>query len=307
MKKILAVLIIITLATFALAACGGNDNDVGTQDDPGTPNVTEDTNNGTQDDAETPDIADDTDNETQDDADASDIIALDDLDAPGMRIGVQNGTTGHIFANENFQHAQVDAFPLFGDAVMALRAGSIDAVIIDAIPGAQFALANYGHLILLPETLTAEYYGIAFQHGSRLTEMFDDAINQLRADGTFQAIYDYWILELDGASRYVSPEGTTHPNGTLLMATSAGFPPFELWEGDRIVGFDPCLAQAIGDILGYYIEILDMDFAAIIPAVQTGTVDFGMAGMTVRDDRREFVDFSQGYFYSGQHVLVRVP
>ncbi|MCL2402151.1 MAG: transporter substrate-binding domain-containing protein [Oscillospiraceae bacterium] len=263
MKKILAILIIITMAALALAACGGND-DTG-------------------------------------------IRTLADLDTPGIRIGVQTATTGHIFADENFPDAYVDAFPLFADAVMALRAGSIDAVIIDAIPGAQFAYANYGYLVLLPETLTAEYYGIALQHGSRLTAMFDDAINQLRADGTFQAIYDYWILELEDATRYVSPPGTAHPNGTLLMATSAGFPPFELWEGDRIVGFDPCLAQAIGDILGYEIEILDMEFGAIIPAVQTGAVDFGMAGMTVRDDRREFVDFSQGYFYSGQHVLVRVP
>ncbi|MCL2409211.1 MAG: transporter substrate-binding domain-containing protein [Oscillospiraceae bacterium] len=235
------------------------------------------------------------------------IRTLADLDAPGIRIGVQTATTGHAFADENFPDAYVDAFPLFTDAVMALRAGSIDAVVIDAIPGAQFAAVNYGYIILLPETLTAEYYGIAFQHGSRLTPMFDDAINQLRADGTFQAIYDYWILELEGAPRYVSPPGTTHPNGTLLMATSAGFPPFELWESDRIVGFDPCLAQAIGDILGYRIEILDMDFGAIIPAVQAGAVDFGMAGMTVLDERREFVDFSQGYFYSGQHVLVRVP
>ena len=233
------------------------------------------------------------------------ITSLDDLATPGIRIGVQNGTTGHIFADENFPDAEVDAFPLFADAVMALLAGSIDAVVIDVLPGYEFVRENEGRLILLDGVLTAEYYGIAFAHGSPLTAQFDDAINQLRANSTFQAIYDYWIEQLPDASRYVSPEGTTHPNGVLRMATSAGFPPFELWEGDRIVGFDPCLAQAIGDILGYYIEIVDMDFAAIILSVQAGQVDFGMAGMTVRDDRREFVDFSQGYFYSGQRVLIR--
>jgi len=236
---------------------------------------------------------------------AEPAFTLDDLAT--AHIGVQNGTTGHIFADENFPDAEVAAFPLFADAIMALLAGSLDAVIIDALPGYEFVRENAGRLVILDGQLTAEYYGIAFQHGSHYTALFDDAINQLRANSTFDAIYAYWIYNEPGASRYVSPEGIEHPNGTLLMGTSAGFPPFELWEGGQIVGFDPCLAQAIGDILGYQIEIVDMDFAAIILSVQAGSVDFGMAGMTIRDDRREYVDFSQGYFSSGQRVIVRAP
>ncbi|MCL2202171.1 MAG: transporter substrate-binding domain-containing protein [Oscillospiraceae bacterium] len=232
------------------------------------------------------------------------VITLDNV--AEAHIGVQNGTTGHIFANENFPDAQVDAFPLFADAVMALLAGSIDAVIIDVLPGYEFVSENDGRLVLLDGQLTEEYYGIAFPLGSHYTALFDGAINTLRANGIFDQIYAYWIEnDTENGARYVSPPGTAHPNGTLRMGTSAGFPPFEIWEGGRIVGFDPCLAQAIGDILGYYIEIVDMSFDAIIMSVQTGQVDFGMAGMTIRDDRREFVDFSQGYFSSGQRVLVR--
>jgi len=67
------------------------------------------------------------------------------------------------------------------------------------------------------------------------------------------------------------------------------------------------LAQAIGDIIGYDIEVIDMLFDSIITGVQVGQYDFGMAGMTIREDRREFVDFSQGYFNSGQVILVRTP
>ena len=91
----------------------------------------------------------------------------------------------------------------------------------------------------------------------------------------------------------------------LRMGTNADFPPFEFWEDGEIVGLDPDLARAIGDILGYEIEIIDMDFDAIILSVQQGQVDFGMAGMTIRDDRREFVDFTQGYFNASQRVIVR--
>lgn len=239
--------------------------------------------------------------------DVATITSADDLDQAGIRIGVQNGTTGHIFADENFPEAEVDAFPLFSDAVMALNAESVDAVIVDSLTAAEFVRENEGRLMILGDYLTFEYYGVSFQHGSYLTALFDDAINQLRESGVFYEIYDYWINETPGATRYVTPPGTEHPNGTLTMATSAGFPPFEMFEGPNIVGFDPCLAQAIGDLIGYDIEIINMEFAAIIPGVQIGQYDFGMAGMTINDVRREYVDFSQGYFNSGQVILIRTP
>jgi len=239
--------------------------------------------------------------------DATDITSVDELNVSGIIIGVQNSTTGHTFAIGEFSNAQINAYAHFTDAVTALLVGTIDAVIVDTLAGEQFVAANSDRLMLLDDVLTAEQYGISFALGSRLTAMFNEAFDELRENGTFQAIYDYWISEVPGASRYVSPPGTTHPNGVLRMGTNPGFPPFEMYEGGHIVGFDPCMARAIGDILGYEIEIVDMEFAAIIPAVQAGTVDFGMAGMTITEERRESVDFSQGYFYAGQRVLVRIP
>ena len=231
------------------------------------------------------------------------IRSVDDLET--ARIGVQIATTGQLYVEENFPGATMDAFPLGADAVMALLAGQVDAVIIDGEPARRFVEVNAGRLRLLDETLTSEYYGISFQHGSPYTAKFDQALDTLRANGTMGALIDYWINEAEGASRYVSPPGTARPNGTLTMATNAGFEPFEFWEGNQIVGLDPCLARAIGDLLGYEIYIQDMAFDAIILAVQAGQADFGMAGMTIREARREFVDFTQGYFNSSQVVIVR--
>lgn len=292
MKKILLILVIL-IAALALTACGGETTPATT---PG----------GTAPDTAANGDADvDADNGGDADAPAGTITSIEDLQT--AIIGVQRDTTGHIFADENLPDAEVDAFPQGGDAVWALLAGTVDAVIIDSLPAARFVFANQGRLKILDAELTQEYYGIAFPLGSTYTALFDDAINELRANGTMDAIYDYWVNENPAASRYVSPEGTEHPNGLLLMGTSAGFEPFEFWEGDQIVGFDVCLANAIGDVLGYEIEIVDMDFGSIILAVQTGVVDFGMAGMTIRDDRREHVDFTQGYFNASQVAIVRVP
>ena len=79
---------------------------------------------------------------------------------------------------------------------------------------------------------------------------------------------------------------------TLKMATNAYFPPYEYYDGDKIVGIDADIAQAIADKLGMELVIEDMEFNSIISAVQSGNVDFGMAGMTVTEERLVNVDFT---------------
>ena len=89
------------------------------------------------------------------------------------------------------------------------------------------------------------------------------------------------------------------------MATNATFEPYEFKEGEKIVGIDPMLATAICDKLGYELKIEDMEFDSIITAVQSGKADFGMAGMTVTEDRLKSVDFSDPYTTASQVIIVK--
>ena len=82
---------------------------------------------------------------------------------------------------------------------------------------------------------------------------------------------------------------------TIVMATNAEFPPYEFFENEEIVGIDAEVARAIADKLGYELEIEHIDFDSIIPGVQGGKYDFGMAGMTVTEDRLKEVSFTQSY------------
>jgi len=91
---------------------------------------------------------------------------------------------------------------------------------------------------------------------------------------------------------------------TLVMATNAEFPPYEFHEGDAIVGIDAEVAQAIADKLGMELKIEDVSFDSIIPGVQAGKYDMGMAGMTVTDERLESVNFSTSYAKGVQSVIV---
>ena len=95
---------------------------------------------------------------------------------------------------------------------------------------------------------------------------------------------------------------------TLKMGTNASFPPYEFYDDEtgEIVGIDAEVAAAICAKLGCGVpEIVDMDFDAIIPAVTTGKIDFGMAGMTVTEERMQSVDFTTSYATGIQVVIVK--
>lgn len=92
---------------------------------------------------------------------------------------------------------------------------------------------------------------------------------------------------------------------TLTMATNAEFPPYEYKEGDKVVGIDAEVAQAIADKLGMKLEIVDTKFDAIIPGVQSGKYDMGMAGMTVTPEREQSVSFSDSYATGIQSIIVK--
>lgn len=101
------------------------------------------------------------------------------------------------------------------------------------------------------------------------------------------------------------PAFTTVEEGKLIMATNAYFPPYEFYEGEQIVGIDAEIAAAIAEKLGLELVISDMEFDSIITAVATGAADFGLAGMTITEDRLKEVDFSISYATGVQAIIVK--
>ncbi len=91
----------------------------------------------------------------------------------------------------------------------------------------------------------------------------------------------------------------------LVMATNAEFPPYEYMEDGEVVGIDAEIAAAIADKLGKELVIENVDFDSIIIGVQEGKYDFAMAGLTVTEDRKEQVDFTETYATGKQVIIVK--
>lgn len=90
----------------------------------------------------------------------------------------------------------------------------------------------------------------------------------------------------------------------IVMGTNAEFPPFEYREGDEVLGFDVEIAKKVAEKLGAELQIEDMLFEGLIPALEAGKIDFIAAGMSVTEERKQNVDFSNGYYEASQVIIV---
>ena len=95
-------------------------------------------------------------------------------------------------------------------------------------------------------------------------------------------------------------------NGTLTLATNVNFPPYEFYDDEtgEPTGIDIEIAKAICEKIGYELEVVDIDFGAIIPALAAHTYDFSAAGMTVTEERKQSVQFTDTYATGIQAVIV---
>ena len=242
------------------------------------------------------------------DGPANTVFSVDDLE--GKTIGVQLGTTGDIYASDyegDEAGTKIERFNKGNDAILSLKQGKIDCVIIDEQPAKVFVEKNKD-LKILDEEFSLEDYAISIsKENTELKDKINLAIAELKENGTLDSIISNYIGdETKGKTPYESPADVDRSNGTLIMATNAAFEPYEYYgSNNEIVGIDVDFAQAICDILGMELVVNHMDFDAIINAVQSGKADIGVAGMTITEDRLKSIDFTDSYTTAKQVIVVR--
>ena len=96
-------------------------------------------------------------------------------------------------------------------------------------------------------------------------------------------------------------------NPTVNVVTDPSFVPFEMMDPEtgEMIGFDMDIINALAERAGFEINLTTMEFAGIIPAVQTGSQEIAIAGVTITEERAEIVDFSDPYYDSGLQIIVR--
>lgn len=152
--------------------------------------------------------------------------------------------------------------------------------------------------------LTEEEYAFGVDKDQpELLEKVNTFIAKIMSDGTFDAICNNYFG--DGEPTKIQSAVLDTSKDQLVVATNAGFEPFEYKIGDSFSGIDMEIAKLIADDLGLELVISDMDFDAVCLSVGQHKCDIAMAGLTVKEDRKEFVNFSDTYYKASQKVIVK--
>ena len=151
--------------------------------------------------------------------------------------------------------------------------------------------------------LTSEEYAFGVDKTqAELLEQTNAFIAQIMDDGTFEEICDRYFG--DGTPVAVESAKLDESKDQLIVATNAAFAPFEYTEGDKYYGIDMEIAAALADYLGQELVIQNMDFDAVCLSVGQQKCDIAMAGLTVNEERKEYVTFTTSYYNASQKLIV---
>ena len=151
--------------------------------------------------------------------------------------------------------------------------------------------------------LTEEEYAFGVdKQQPELLESVNSFIAEIKEDGTFDEICNKYFG--DGTPTAVTSAAFDESKDQLVVATNAAFEPFEYTQGEEYYGIDMEIADALAKKLGKELVIQNMDFDAVCLSVGQQKCDIAMAGLTIKEDRKEYVNFSDPYYNAAQKLIV---
>ena len=152
--------------------------------------------------------------------------------------------------------------------------------------------------------LTQEDYAFGVDKNQpELSTKVNAFIQKIMSDGTFDEICDHYFG--DGTPAEVVSAAKDSSKAQLVVATNAAFEPFEYKLGDNYTGIDMEIAALLAKELNLELVIDNMDFDAVCLSVGQQKADIAMAGLTVKEDRKEHVNFSDTYYKASQRIIVK--
>lgn len=151
--------------------------------------------------------------------------------------------------------------------------------------------------------LTNEEYAFGVDKDQpELLEKTNDFIAQIKEDGTLDEIFDKYFG--DGEPEAIESAEYDASKDQLVVATNAAFEPFEYTKGDSYYGIDMEIASLLAEELGEELVIQNMDFDAVCLSVGQHKCDIAMAGLTINEERKEYVTFTDSYYEASQKLIV---
>ena len=212
------------------------------------------------------------------------------------KIGVLMGSSFDLLANEYFPEAEKLYFMNMTDLILNLKQEKIDGILMDKgfftpllwedeeisfiemdMPATEFAVA-------FPKTVESE----------PLKAQMNEFIQKYTENGWLGELTEKWFAASEPSCSLALSQ-LTGENGTLRVATTVESKPFDYLKDGQFCGFDADFIFCFAQEYGYELEIDTMDFGALLPSLSAGRYDLAISSITVTEERKESVLFSDTY------------
>ena len=227
------------------------------------------------------------------------ISNKDDLN--NKNIGVYTGSEYDTIVQDNIENPKILYYNSYSDQISALKSGKIDGFLTDE-PLAKEIIKENKELKILKEKLTEDSYAFAINPSkSNLQDEINKELIKMNKNGKLKSFEDKWM----GNDENKKKLEVYHSKGVIKFATVSGSAPFAYMKNNKIVGYDIDVISYICKELGYKLEIIEMSFDGIIPALKSGKVDVAGCSIIVTEERKKSVLFSEPDYTGGIVVVVR--
>ena len=218
---------------------------------------------------------------------------------------VPAGTAADQMVLDRFPEAGILYFNSVLHCALAVKEGKAHAAAYD-LPVLTNIQANLDGLTVLDEFIMDDQYGFAVRlDDQRLKEAMDRVLARIREDGTYDEMHNRWFPK-QGDPGPMPDIPLNGQNGVLNFGTAAVTEPMSYVFADQgVIGFDIEYARYIAQELGMELNIVNMEFGALLPALISGKVDMIGAGLSITEERAKSVLFSEPYYKGGLAVIVR--
>lgn len=225
----------------------------------------------------------------------------------GKKISVLTGSVSPEVAKEQFPTAECVSFDSTPDVIKSVIDGKTDALMYD-LPTLRYAAAINPELTVELAKEEREHLAVVApknKKGQALIAEFNAWLASYKAAGKLDQLTKKWINDYQETADIAENVEFPAPKGTLNIVTAATCVPMEFIKDGKLVGFDIELMRDFCEDCGYGINFTDVNFSGLIAGVSSGKYDLGISCITVTEERKKSLLFSDTYYLSGHGIAYK--
>ena len=214
-----------------------------------------------------------------------------------QKVGVVTGALFDVAVKEDDPNAQIEYYNMTSDLPIALENGKIDTYSVDEPVAKMLCNLYVDHYIY--KKLTVEDYGIVISKSKpEIQTQFNEHIARLKANGDLAKMQDAW-MGTDESKKIIDFDSLANNKKILKLATTSSMQPFDYLKDGQYAGYEIALVASFCKAYGYNLQIEDTNFSSVIASVSTGKADLGCCVITITDERKETMNFTDVIYQGG--------